>query len=111
MGEINLFIIEALISFIVSATVIVIIKQSMHTILIDICGSESRAKFWLIYSNIMLVIAPLLTIIVFGKSHTIANADFTFYKTAFASALFGVFISLVIIGLQITKTLPKSSEK
>ena len=69
-----------------------------------------RAQFWVIYSNLMLVIAPLLTTIIFGKSHAVLEASFSFYKTAFGSVLFGVFVSLVIIGWQITKSLPKVTE-
>lgn len=110
MNEVSLFIIEILIGLSVSACVIFILNKPLTNVLIDICGTEVRAKFWVIYSSLMLVIAPLLTSIVFGKSHAVAEANFVFYKTAFGSILFGVFISLVIIGLQITKTLPKKND-
>lgn len=111
MSEIYLFIIEILIGLSVSACVIFILNKPLTNVLIDICGTKVRAKFWVIYSSLMLVIAPLLTSIVFGKSHSVAAANFVFYKAAFGSVLFGVFISLVIIGLQITKTLPRKNDK
>lgn len=110
MTEIHFFIIEILISFVVSACVIYILNKPLQNVLTDICGTEIRAKFWVMYTNLMLVIAPLLTSIIFGKSHRVAEASFSFYKTAFGSVLFGVFISLVIIGLQITKTLPQKKD-
>ena len=111
MNEVNLFIIEIIIGLSVSACVIFILKKPLTNVLIDICGTEVRAKFWVIYSSLMLVIAPLLTSIVFGKSNAVAEANFVFYKTAFGSVLFGVFLSLVIIGLQVTKTLPRENDK
>ena len=69
MNEVNLFIIEIIIGLSVSACVIFILKKPLTNVLIDICGTEVRAKFWVIYSSLMLVIAPLLTSIVFGKSN------------------------------------------
>ena len=110
MNELYLFVIEIIISLFVSACVIYIINKSFRNVLIDLCGTEVRAQFWVVYSNLMLVIAPLLTTIIFGKSHQVLEASFSFYKTAFGSVLFGVFVSLVIIGLQITKSLPKVKE-
>ena len=108
MEELKLFIIEILLSLSVSTLVIICLTKPLRRLLIDMCGTESRARFWVVYSNVMLVIAPLLTIIIFGKSDLIGEANFTFYKTAFGSALFGIFISLVVIGMQINKSIPKA---
>lgn len=107
MNEIYLFIIEIFIGLSITACVIFILSKPLKNVLIDICGTEVRAKFWVMYTNLMLVITPLLTSIIFGKLHRVAEASFSFYKTAFGSVLFGVFISLVIIGLQITKLYPE----
>lgn len=110
MNELTLFAVEMIISLFVSVCVIYILNKSFRNVLVDLCGTEARAQFWLIYSNLMLVIAPLLSAIIFGKSHRVLEASFTFYKTAFGSVLFGVFISLVIIGLQITKYISKQAD-
>ena len=110
MSEIYLFVIEILIGLGISAFVIIALTQPLKDVLTDICGTEVRAKFWVMYTNLMLVITPLLSSIIFGKSHRVAEATFLFYKTAFGSALFGIFLSLVIIGLQITKTLPEKND-
>lgn len=111
MNELTLFAVEITISLLVSVCVVYILNKSFHNVLVDLCGTEVRAQFWLIYSNLMLVIAPLLTTIIFGKSHKVLEASFTFYKTAFGSVLFGVFISLLIIGLQITKYISKQVDE
>lgn len=111
MTELHLFMIEIFIGLVVSSCVIIILNKPLKNVLTDICGTEVRAKFWVMYTNIMLVITPLLSSIIFGKSHKLADASFTFYKTAFGSVLFGVFLSLVIIGWQITKTIPQKNDK
>ena len=97
--------------YFINNAVIFYMMKSLLRVLIDMCGTETRAKFWITYSNIMLVIAPLLTVIIFGKSSSIGEANFAFYKTAFGCALFGVFISLAAIGMQITKAIPKIEQK
>jgi len=109
MQELKLFAIELLISFGISAIVLLFLNKPLYRLLIDLCGTEARAKFWLIYSNVMLVIAPLLFVIIFGKSNSDKIELFSFYKTAFGSSLAGVFISLAVIGTQITKSLPKGT--
>lgn len=103
MNEVSLFIIEVVMGLAVSAFVIIVFKKPLKMVLIDICGTEIRANFWVTYTNLMLVIAPLLTSIMFGKSGAAAIANFTFYKTALGSVIFGIFISLLIVGLQIMK--------
>lgn len=107
MNELYLFLTEVGISLFISVCVVFLLNKSFRNILIDLCGTEVRAQFWMIYSNLMLIIAPLLTSVLFGTSNKVLEVSFTFYKTAFGSALFGVFVSLIIIGLQITKYIPK----
>lgn len=110
MNVIYLFITEILIGLGISTFVIFALKQPLKDVLTDICGTKVRAKFWVMYTNLMLMITPLLSSIIFGKSHQAAEATLSFYKAAFGSVLFGVFISLVIIGLQITKTLSQKND-
>jgi hypothetical protein len=111
MSELYLFLTEIGISLFISVCVVFLLNKSFRNILIDLCGTEVRAQFWMIYSNLMLIIAPLLTSVIFGTSNKVIEVSFTFYKTAFGSALFGVFVSLIIIGLQITKYIPKIVHK
>ena len=111
MNELYLFLTEIGISLFISVCVVFLLNKSFRNVLIDLCGTEVRAQFWMIYSNLMLIIAPLLTSVIFGTSNKVLEVSFTFYKTAFGSALFGVFVSLIIIGLQITKYIPKLVDK
>lgn len=111
MNQLSLFLIETFIGIFVSGVVIIALLKPLRKILIDICGNAERAGFWVVYSNVMLVIAPLLTIIMFGKSNASLTADFTFYKTAFGCSLFGIFFSLAAIGLQVSKFIPKNINK
>ncbi len=112
MIEFYQFAIEIIISISISAITIVIVNKPLKSLLFDVCGTEERAKFWVVYSDLMLVITPILSILIFGSSGIERMQDFAFYKRAFGVALFGLFISLLAIGLQITKTIPtRETEK
>ena len=79
--------------------------------LIDACGTTGRANFWVVYSDVMIFIAPLVMTIVFGKSSDVYTPTFPFYKAALGSALFGIFVALGAIGLLVARLLPRRTEK
>ena len=111
MKEFMLFAIEVILSLSISGLVISTMSGALQKLLEDMCGTEARAKFWVAYINVMLVIAPLLTVFIFGKSGVVAEASFYFYKNAFGCILSGLFVSLIAIGLQIMQSIPKKEQQ
>jgi hypothetical protein len=111
MKEPVLFLMEIIISISISSLVIIALSKVLEKLLVDLCGTENRAKFWVIYSNVMLYLVPLLMVIMFGKSSVVSGADFGFFKAAFGYAIFGVFSSLLVVGTQITSAIPKRRTK
>ena len=111
MSEIQLFLIEVVISISFAVVVIAMLHKPLRNLLMDLCESASRSSFWLTYSNLMLLIAPILSVMLFGNSDKATAADFQFFKTAFGWSLFGIFFSLAIIGLQISRSVQKAVSK
>jgi hypothetical protein len=111
MKEFMLFAIEAILSLSISGLVISSMSVALQNLLEDLCGTKVCARFWVTYTNVMLVIAPLLTVFIFGKSSVVTEASFFFYKNAFGCVLSGMFISLIAIGLQITQSIPKKGQQ
>ena len=68
MDQLSLFIIEVAISCIISFSLIYLIKPLLREILIESCGTTTRADFWVMFSLLMLVIAPLLLVIYFAPT-------------------------------------------
>jgi|SRR5476651_912288 hypothetical protein len=110
MEHYALFLVEIGVSLAGSLLVLLFWSKSLKRILVDICGTEDRAAFWLIYSNIMLFITPLLSVILFGHSGDTVVFGFAFLKRAVGAALLGIFVALAVIGLQVAKFLPRSSD-
>lgn len=108
MSEITLFVIEVTLSLTISGFVIYALSNALYQLILELCGTEARAKFWISYLNVMLVITPLLTVFIFGKSGMVTEASFIVFKNALSAILSGMFISLGAIGFQIMKTIPKN---
>jgi|SRR5690554_4034060 hypothetical protein len=109
MNAVYLFLVEASITVLPGALILVVWSKSLRRVLLDLCGTESRANFWLVYSNIMLLLTPLLLVFLFGASPKSQAIDFTLLKRALGCALFGSFFAMAIIGLQISKFIPRSA--
>ncbi|ESS69554.1 hypothetical protein MGMO_133c00140 [Methyloglobulus morosus KoM1] len=107
MGELSLFVIEVTLSLTVSGFVIFTLSKDLYQLILELCGTEARAKFWISYLNVMLVITPLLTVFIFGKSGIVSEASFIFFKSALGCILTGMFLSLGAIGFQIMQSIPK----
>jgi len=107
MSEFTLFVIEVTLSLVTSGFVIYTLSNALYHLILELCGTEARAKFWISYLNVMLVITPLLTVFIFGKSGVVADASFLFFKNALSCILSGMFLSLGAIGFQIMQSIPK----
>ncbi|MGQ0553013.1 MAG: hypothetical protein ACT4PU_07320 [Planctomycetota bacterium] len=44
----------------VSLTAALVLRRPLQRLLVELCGTESRAAFWTAFSNLTLVLAPLL---------------------------------------------------
>ena len=109
MSQLALFLIELTVCLLTSSIVVLVFTGPLRRALIDACGTLERARFWVVYSDTMIFIAPLVAIVVFGKSSELSSPTLGFYKTALGSALFGVFVALAAIGLQIARLAPRRS--
>jgi hypothetical protein len=109
MSEFTLFTIEVTLSLITSGFVIYTLSDALYHLILELCGTEARAKFWISYLNVMLVITPLLAVVIFGKSSILVEANFSFFKNALTWILSGMFVSLGAIGFQIMQSIPKNN--
>lgn len=111
MNEFTLFSIEVVFSLIISGLVIFTLSQALYTLILELCGTEARAKFWISYLNVMLVITPLLAVFIFGTSSMLVQASFGFFRNALTCILSGIFVSLSAIGFQIMQSIPNKSQQ
>jgi uncharacterized membrane protein YhaH (DUF805 family) len=73
MSTITGFIIELSITLLVTILVLVLLRSSLHRILVDLCGAEDRAKFWTVFTTTILILLPLFTGLGFSPTHEYAT--------------------------------------
>lgn len=101
--EFYAFLVQIAIGAAVSAVAIVSLNSRLSAVLAEMCGTRERANFWARYTNVMLFLSPLLGVVLFTNAMYSHQIDFLLFKSAFKSALFGLFIALVVIGFQFVR--------
>lgn len=106
MNTLVLFIVEVLLCFGISVAVISLLKPLLREVLIETCGTSKRAEFWLMFTQLMLVISPMLIVVFFAPTDTFSafNLAEVLKDTLFRSLL-GDFIALTMIGQVIWKSI------
>lgn len=95
-----------LVSILVSTAAVAALSRPLHAVLSDICETERRSRFWLRFTNLMLFLTPLLTVILFGMDGTpvpFDQVDVTIVRRVLGSTLTGLFVALLGIGFKITR--------
>lgn len=60
MSPVATFLIGLAITLAISLTAVVYLRSHLQRILTDLCGTATRASFWTAFSNVSLVLVPLV---------------------------------------------------
>jgi len=106
MNSLTLFMIEVLLCFGISISLIYLLKPLLRDVLVDICGTRTRADFWVMFTQLMLILSPLLIVIFFAPTQDAVDINIAeaMQDTLFRSLL-GDFIALAMIGQVIWKAI------
>ena len=106
MQAYTIFLIEMMASTAISLFIIILIRPLLREVLVETCGTQNRADFWIMFTQLMLIISPLLIVIFFTHidDYPDITAVIVFKDTLFRSLL-GVFIGLLIVGQVIRKSI------
>ena len=85
-----------------SIAVILYLRKRLETILIDLCGTHERAKFWLSFSTVFLVLTPFIFAMTY-QTQTGENTPLFFeFVNQLRCGLSGIAGSLVLMGFMVT---------
>ena len=99
MNIVLLFGLELALSLGVSIGIILLLKPYLHEVLLESCNTEKRAAFWLMFTQLLMLIAPLLLVIFFSHIDRSENIDVVLmFKDALFRTLLGEFVGLALIG-------------
>jgi len=106
MNDYLIFSIEIFTSLAISSAVIFVLNPLLVEVLADSCGTKNRSLFWVRFTDIMLIISPLLLVIFF--THTGENNapnSLIIFKDTLFRALLGEFIGLALVGQVIWRSI------
>lgn len=87
-------------------------RAALNAILTETCGTPQRAEFWLTFTQLMLVISPLLIVIFYASTDPLApSIPALMLKEVLFQTLLGIFIALVLVARVIWKAIPNSQDR
>ncbi len=92
-----LLLLESLTSITVSLTVLYVLSRPLMNVLSRICPDEHAAAFWLSYTKVMLLIAPLLLVLTVDMFAHFSDSMDT-WRFSLMMALGGILIGLYMVG-------------
>ncbi len=99
MNTIFAFAIEVVITFAICTLTFHYLRPFLKRILVDLCGTEERAQFWTIFSNILLVGFPLLISLMYQPKASQGEELFFELTRRTSGNLFGFMVALIGIGV------------
>ncbi|MHC5212129.1 MAG: hypothetical protein ACYTG2_15535 [Planctomycetota bacterium] len=100
MNPIHAYLVGLTITATLSAATVVYLSRYLVPILTDICGSETRAAFWSAFSNVTIVLTPLLCAL---HRRPTGDADaFLVLTGQLEWALLGLIGAVLVLGIVIS---------
>jgi len=99
MNNILFFLLEVILTLVICGLVFHYLRPYLNRILVDLCGTEERAQFWTVFSNIILVGLPLLIALTYQPQA--GNAEELFFEITrrISGNLTGFLFALIGVGL------------
>jgi hypothetical protein len=102
MSVVSVYLVAIGLTVAVSIAVVLLLRRPLQDLLVDLCGTPTRAAFWAAFSNVTLVLAPLL-----GAMHrTPGDGEPAFELAAQLEwALGGLLASVLLVGLVLARSI------
>ena len=103
MSSVAIYVAALVVTMLASLAVVLVLRASLHRLLVDLCGTENRAAFWTAFSTVALVLAPLL-----GAMHRRPDAggDAAYELAAQLEwALGGLLAAVLLVGVVLARSI------
>lgn len=102
--SVNILIAVWTISLVLALIAVAILARPLRSLLVDICGTEQRARFWTLYASVLVILAPLLVVSLPGLLDAAANVGLAaVLQRAVFYSLAGIIAALLVMGYAVWK--------
>ncbi|HLW78371.1 MAG TPA: hypothetical protein VKU44_02130 [Terriglobia bacterium] len=107
MSVSQIFLASAGTTAILSFLAVAYLKPHLKRILIDLCGTEERASFWTAFSNVALVLMPLIFAMHYRPGAGPETSPVLEMGTQLEWALIGLVASVLVLGFVVSMFIPR----
>jgi len=114
MNELIVFAVQLGISLSMSLIVLYLIKPYLKDVLSDTCGTEHSAMFWVSFTQLMMIIAPLVIVMFFSvvdRNLLMMSQPAYILKLTLLQTLTGEFVGLIFVGRTINRAINTTVEE
>lgn len=98
-----------LITLAAASAVVIYLKSPLEKILIELCGSAERARFWASFSNVTLIAVPMILAMQYHRE-TCATALVPFeLADQLKWGLIGVVLSITVLAWVLSRFIPRAA--
>ncbi|HMZ06800.1 MAG TPA: hypothetical protein PK078_04210 [Anaerolineales bacterium] len=102
MNTILLFFIQILITLLIAGLVVGYLRPFLRKILVDLCGTEDRAQFWMAFTNTLLIGLPLVIALAYHPEAMQSEELFFDLARKLSGNIAGLLFALVCTGLVVS---------
>ena len=111
MNPTTAFLVDVGLVAVLSMSLVAYVKRHLSSLLIELCGTAERASFWLAFSNVTLVLVPLIFALNYEPEFG-PNRNFIFeMATQLKYAIIGFVIALSFLAIILFRFIPRDKPK
>lgn len=98
MNAIWIYLFQLAVTVGISLAVVIYFRPYLRLILVDLCGTQDRAQFWMVFSSILLVGLPLIFGMGYNPLESASGMQFYDAASQVRVNLMGFLLALIGIG-------------
>lgn len=98
MNSILIYFIQLISTLVVCLGAVMYLRRSLRRVLVDLCATEERAEFWMVFASIILIGLPLVFGMGFSPEATLPDKAFFEAANQVKNNLFGFLLALMGMG-------------
>ena len=111
MSSTQAFLADVVIVTVLFVAIVAYVKRHLQALLVELCGTMERASFWLAFSNVVLVLVPLIFALDYKPRLGPAKNVIFEMATQIKYALIGFVITLGGLAIVLYRFIPRNNVK
>lgn len=104
-----LFLLGLLLTLISAVAIVIYLRGPLHTILVELCGTEERAQFWVSFSNVTITLVPLIFAMQYTPELNAGTTSVLELAAQLKWALAGLLAAVLVLGWVINSFIKRQS--